>query len=153
MPHEISAAALLQSDFDRIDEEVDRIAMAYCEAKLVLLAQNREKDNRDKRERDHAYKEEWHKLRHALLHAEGGSLAHLLYWLDIRAYHWANHTAPSEDAGQVADLLAHFANEAERLKNLAERARERKTAGTSGARGELVDPRRTANALHSLSHP
>ena len=151
MPYEISATALLQSDFDRIDEEVDRIAMAYCEARLAALAY--ERDNRDNPDRNKRYDEEWHKLRDALIHTEDGSLAHLLYWLDIRANHWSHHPAPPEDAAGVAQLLEHFANDARRLQSLARRARDHQQAeAKNAARTGRATLYRNADALHSLTH-
>ena len=133
MPNEISATALLQSDFPRIDAEVDRIAMAYLEARLVELAQQGDR-----------FKALWGELRKALLEKEEGALVHLLYWLDVRADYYAKHKASLEDAGRVATLLQHFAREANQLQHLAERAREGRNDGPLY---------RNASALHSITEP
>ncbi len=153
MPNEISAVALLQSDFERIDQEVDRIAMAYCEARLVELAQRRDKlENQDKKARAEYFESEWDKLRKKLLH-EDSALGHLLYWLDIRADYYRRHKAPAEDAARVAVLLEHFAKEADQLRGLAQRARERQHAeAKAGAHGEDVLLYANAEELHALTH-
>jgi hypothetical protein len=153
MPNEISATALLQSHFDRIDEEVDRIAMAYCEARLVELAQNRDNDIRDKPDRNQLYKDGCQELHNELIREKDDSLAHILYWLDIRADYWGTHPAPSDDAATVAGLLSHFANEAQRLKNLAQRAGGRKAAKQSSTGGGITDPYRNVERLFAFTRP
>lgn len=146
MPNEITASDLLQSDFARIDQEVDRIAMAYCEARLVELAQHRDSGDRAKHDQT---KERMQQLRDALLHKEDGSLVHLLYWLDIRADYYANHKAPKEDATPVVTLLHRFAKEAHQLQLLAQHARQ-EAEGRGEDDGSLY---RNADALHSITEP
>jgi hypothetical protein len=153
MPNEISATALLESDFGRIDEEVDRIAMAYCEARLVEIAQKRDHDNGDKADRDKRYKDECRKLRESLTGGEGSPSAHLLYWLDVRAHYYESHPAPSDDATRVASLLEHFANEAHRLQRLAKRAREPKVAKKDTANDGATNRHPNADLLHAFTQP
>ncbi|HSY22469.1 MAG TPA: hypothetical protein VK841_10170 [Polyangiaceae bacterium] len=150
MPNEISATALLESDFGRIDEEVDRIAMAYCEARLVDLAQRRDKD-RGNRERNNQYKAECQRLRDGLTREEGSAFVHLLYWLDVRADYYASHPAPPDDAAQVEGLLEHFANEAHRLQRLANRARGAKADEKNAAPGGPSDRHRNADVLYAFT--
>jgi hypothetical protein len=113
MPNEISATALLQSDFGRIDEEVDRIAMAYCEAQLITWARQ-----------PADYEKKRKALRDSLLQEAQAPLLHLLYWFDVRADHWSRNPPPPyrPDGDEVAELLKHFAQDAERLQRLAWRA-------------------------------
>jgi len=132
MTNQISATALLQSDFPRIDEGVDRIAMAYLEARLVEFAPQGDR-----------YKALCDELRKALLETEKGALVHLLYWFDVRADYYAHHKASSDDAPRVATLLQHFAREAHQIQQLAERARDGRTDGPSLYR--------SAKALHAIT--
>lgn len=114
MTNQITGTALLQSDFDRIDEEVDRIAMAYCEAQLIAWARQRG-----------SYTENTTRMREALLEDAHTPILHLLYWFDIRADYWRQHRPPEYSQGRddVTLLLQNFERDAERLQRLAWQAR------------------------------
>ena len=119
MSNEITGTALLHSDLGRIDEEVDRIAMAYCEAQLIAWART-----------PGEYKAKSEAMRRTLLQETHAPLLHLLYWFDVRADYWSRHDPPPRqgggdqaDADEVTDLLRNFANDAAHLQRLAKRAK------------------------------